>query len=164
MRLARAKTIDASGSSSITIIRTSTPLISNSSGVYSIWILDNSELTIESGAIGGISLSNNTTAVLSGGSISHISSYQDVEWWDGEPFGQHIEIICISYDLNASNLLTGVWGVDINGDNEYDTFAIQLHDQAGYDPVITNIDFTIVNPEPATLFLLSLGGLILRKK
>jgi len=58
-----------------------------------------------------------------------------------------------SIDLTG-NLLTGNW-LDGSG------FSVTLLDQTGYDPVYSNINFV---PEPATLALFGLGGLLLRKK
>jgi hypothetical protein len=58
--------------------------------------------------------------------------------------------------VTSSNMLTGLWVDD-------SAFSIQLVDQTGYDPVIDNIAFTVI-PEPATLLLFGLGGLLLRRK
>ena len=51
-------------------------------------------------------------------------------------------------------MLTGKWldGLD---------FSIQLIDVAGYTPTINNITFI---PEPASLVLIGLGGLLIRRR
>ena len=67
----------------------------------------------------------------------------------------HIEFVCRDHHWNEiDNILTGTWFDD-------STFEIQLVNVAGYDPVIENIFFT---PEPATLLLISIGGLFLHRK
>ena len=61
---------------------------------------------------------------------------------------------------STTRLLTGLWG---NGD----PFSIYLsavpNSDYGYSPAIDNIKFTII-PEPASLILLAVGGLLLRRK
>ena len=52
------------------------------------------------------------------------------------------------------SILTGTWFDD-------STFSIYLDDVDGYDPVFENIFFT---PEPATLLLITVGGLLLRRR
>ena len=84
------------------------------------------------------------------GSIDYIDSYQNVSL-------PHIEMIVKDHSFAAgTNLLTGTWGDDSG-------FSIQLVNQAGFDPVIDNIAFTIV-PEPATLLLITAGALALRRR
>ena len=122
------------------------------------------------GETSGLYVYGNAQAVLQGGTILHISSFQDVfnvivgRDEDGNPiFNMHIEMIVRDWSHNApTNLLTGTWNVDNDNNDQFDTFSIQLHDQTGYDKAIDNITFTII-PEPATLLLFGLGGLILRK-
>jgi len=56
----------------------------------------------------------------------------------------------------TSHVLTGLWG---NGTN----FSIYLPNITGYSPAIDNIKFTII-PEPASLILLAVVGLLVRKR
>ncbi|HML76012.1 MAG TPA: PEP-CTERM sorting domain-containing protein, partial [Anaerohalosphaeraceae bacterium] len=66
-------------------------------------------------------------------------------------------IICKDYSFNSmTSKLTGTW-------TDNTTFNIQLVNQTGYSPAIDNIKFTII-PEPATLLLLGLGGVLLRRR
>ena len=55
-------------------------------------------------------------------------------------------------------MLKGTWGDD-------SLFNIQLIDrtQYGYSPAIDNIKFTII-PEPMSMGLLALGGLLIRRR
>jgi len=93
----------------------------------------------------------NSRVTLSRGQINLMASYQYTT------LTKHIERIVKDYNYDISTkILTGTWA-----DNS--TFNIQLMNQSGYAPVIDNIKFTII-PEPATLFLLSLGVLLIRKR
>jgi len=107
--------------------------------------------------LGSFRIYDDSTAVFEGGRIDYISSYQYVYWLNGQPVDQHIEMIVKNYSYNTSTKkLTGTWA-----DNT--TFNIQLYNQTGYDTVINNIKFTII-PEPATVLLLGLGSLLMRKR
>lgn len=104
-------------------------------------------------------LYHNARAVLRGGSILHINSYQRPLGGDYPPsyWDKHITIE-YSGELPAvdeNNLLTGLWP-------DGSAFSIQLHDGTGvFHPAISNIEFV---PEPTTVLLFGLGGLILRKR
>jgi hypothetical protein len=75
---------------------------------------------------------------------------------NGTPtWNPHITIACLDYLHNPStNLLTGHW---LDGT----AFSIHLIDVQGYSPAIQNIQFI---PEPTTMALFALGGLLLRRK
>ena len=86
-----------------------------------------------------------------------IFSYQDVPAPNLIQY-PNIEIICKDYEhFVDTNLLKVTWADD-------SVFHIQLVDIAGYDPVIENIEFTLVNPEPVSIALLGIGALLARRK
>lgn len=141
--------IDAFGSSYIKVQNT-LPLQIDVGGIGGLNLNDNSTLSFDGGEIDVLDLHSSATAILSGGQVDYLRSYQDL----GLP---HIEMIVKEYDFNIStDILTGLWADD-------STFSIQLLDQTGYDPVIDNITFTIV-PEPATLSMMCMGILLLKKR
>ena len=119
-------------------------------GIGNIFISETSSLLFSGGEMNALSIYNQASAVLEGGSMDYIASHQIL----GDP---HIEMIVQEYDFNIStNILTGLWANDT-------AFSIELVNQSGYDPVIDNIAFTIV-PEPATLLLMCSGMLFLKKR
>lgn len=136
-------------------VQGTTPLQINVGGIYDLNLYDSSSLLVTGGEIGGIDFRNNATAVLQGGSILHISSFQYVPMPNNIAY-PHITIDCqldsVVYD-SQTNVVAGNWK---NGD----PFSIQLHDQSGYDPVMQNIEFV---PEPATLLLFGVGGFGVRR-
>jgi hypothetical protein len=140
--------IIAKGASYVEVQGTS-PLEQNVGGIYTFALDDSSILNYYDGEMGGFSIIDNATATFRGGSINYISSYQDSD------LTKHITFIADldSIGLNG-NVLTGNW---LDGSS----FSVTLQDQAGYDSVYSNINFI---PEPATLALFGLGGLLLRKK
>jgi hypothetical protein len=155
---AGANGIEAEGLSYVEIQNTAS-LQNNVGGIYTLDLEDNSILNYFGGETGNFDIYDDATAVFSGGRIDYISSFQRPLSGDYPPsyWDKHIEIICKSYDYNTSTKkLTGVWGNDT-------TFNIQLVDKSGYYSAISNIEFTII-PEPATLSLLGLGGLLIRRK
>ena len=98
------------------------------------------------------------TALLSGGLIETLWSYQ-IAWEDDGSGGlintPHITIDCLDWSHDTStNILTGHW---LDGTS----FNIKLYDVTGYSPAIDNIQFI---PEPVTVLLMGIGGLLIRKK
>ena len=132
----------------------------NTGGIRDIHLADDSELFYLGGINDLITIGENAEAALKGGKINGIRSYQYTDtkhidlysqpgwsWlYDDEDFDGIDEIVGI----------TGLWQDDsdftIGFINDY-TF--------GYDPVYMNIN---VIPEPTTLALLALGGLLIRGK
>lgn len=135
-------------------VQNTAPLQENFGGIYTIDLNNYSDLNFLDGAIGALNLYGDATATLSGGSVGYISSYQDATSTRIE--NGHITFICDVDSVNLTgNLLTGDWLVGKG------SFSITLQNQSGYDSVYSNIQFI---PEPATLSLLGLGGLLIRRK
>ena len=147
--------------SSLAFIQGTSSLEQGVGGIWSITQLGESYLEFSGGELNELIIASDATCVLSGGKIDNISSTQIAwEYDDSDPPAlvpnPHITII-YSGDLptvDMSNIMTGLWG-------DASAFSIQLHDVSGYSPVIENIQFI---PEPATLTLLGLGGLLIRRK
>ena len=145
-----ANRIDAYDYSYIQVENTS-PLQMYEGGIGFLNLNDKSSLIYSGGQTGELNLYDDATAVLQGGSILYIGSFQNVSG------AAHIEIICRDYNHNkTTNLLTGTW---VHGTE----FSIQLVDIPDFTPTIDNIAFTII-PEPASLALFGLGGMLLMKK
>ncbi len=129
-----------------------------------MWVLTmggRSQAEILGGEIGTLSIGSYATAILSGGRIWEIYSGQAAWAMLGDPptltWDPHITMICdvdsVVYN-EGTRRLTGNW---LDGS----AFNIQLLDRTawGYDPAIENIRFI---PEPGTLALLSLCGVLMR--
>lgn len=114
------------------------------------------------GELGSFRIYDSAEAIFRGGRIDYIRSYQYVGWVGRDWVGPHIEIICRDYAATSS-LVTGTWNTDNNNDGLWDTFSIQLLNQSGYSPVLSNIKFTVI-PEPSALLLLGLGSLLMRRR
>jgi len=155
--------IEMKNYSRLEVLATSVPL-SNGGGIWDIVLSDSSGLLYLNGETEEITLSKNASAVLKGGRIDGITTLQQVfnviVGWDvhGNPlYNTHIEMFVKDYSYDASTQkLTGTWG-------DGSAFNIKLINVAGYDRTIDNIKFTII-PEPASLLLVSLGGLLLHRK
>lgn len=130
---------------------TSTPLELDIGGIQYISLARYSHLDYFGGETFALTLGHDATATLSGGRIDVIQSLQ----LSGET--KHITMICDVDSVNyneATRLLTGNW-LDGSG------FSIKLVNIDPFDTTYSNIRFI---PEPATLSLLALGGLLLRRK
>ncbi len=122
-------------------------------------------MDLTGGQIHILDMADSATAVLRGGRIDNIDSWQSVLIVGKDPItgefilSRHIEMIVKDYTYNTqTKILKGTWGDD-------SLFSIQLIDrtQYGYSPAIDNIKFTII-PEPISLALLALGGLLIRRR
>ena len=130
---------------------TSTPLGSDIGGIQYISLARSSHLDYYGGETFALTLGHDATATLSGGRIDVIQSLQ----LSGQT--KHITMICdvdsVNYNV-ATRLLTGNW---LDGGS----FSIKLVNIEPFDTTYSNIRFI---PEPATLSLLALGGLLMRRK
>jgi hypothetical protein len=144
---------------SLALIQGTSTLGQGTGGIWHVGLFENSTIIISGGEVHEIAIHNNATARLTGGLIQQIWSSQYTT------FGPHITIVYSGtlptvQKISGYDFLVGNWG---NGD----PFSIYLSevpaDNYGYDPAITNIRFELI-PEPATVFLLSLGGLFIRRK
>ncbi len=134
---------------SILDIKNTSPLAVLSGGIWDLVIHDNSKLLLSGGHINRLDIGEDAAALLSGGQINKIIS--------GYSFANplHIKIICQTavYD-STTKYLNGVW-------KDGSTFSIFFEDRSGYSSIVNNI--TII-PEPTTMLLLGLGGVLLRRR
>ncbi len=135
---------------SVLDIKNTTPYIAGFGGIGTIDLWNTSRLNFSGGQVDSIHIDAYAEGVLSGGLINRITNESQLGL-------SHIEVVCKQYSYNVqTKKLTGIWGDNSN-------FNIQLVDLAGYATTYSIMDFTII-PEPATLALLALGGLLIRRK
>jgi hypothetical protein len=136
------------GNSILDIRNTSSPVAVGESGIADIILGDNSQLYISGGSVAHLNAGSDTTVVLTGGQIDIINGYY------GYPIDtSRITVYCQSGWTHQNGYLSGLWL-----DNS--AFHIKLVTQASSD-VFSNM--TII-PEPASLLLLAVGGLLIRKR
>jgi len=152
-----ADTIEIRDYGRLEVLSTSLPLGLDVGGVYDILIDDQSSLLFAGGATDLINVYDHARAVLSGGQINDLRTFQKVV--NNDPY---VTIYCKtgwSWIYNTSGEIKGITGLWNNGDG----FSINFLDQTsrGYDPVWKNVR---VIPEPASLLFVGLGGLLVRRK
>jgi len=116
-----------------------------------------STVNMTGGALTTLVTNSESTAYISGGQIDTLTSNQSL-FFDplDEQFHGRIHIYCLDWGYDpVGSLLTGTW-------EDSSTFNVNLIDGI-YDPTFDNLEFHII-PEPATLFIFALGGLLLRRR
>ncbi|MGH2271102.1 PEP-CTERM sorting domain-containing protein [Anaerohalosphaeraceae bacterium U12dextr] len=135
---------------------TSTPLGMLVGGVYDIKLYNTSHLLYTGGLTELITIGSSATAELHGGSINLIKSMQFTEKTGADP---HIDLYCQpGWSWLNNDPLLGIQGKWMDGSS----FAIEFINDSTYDLTWTNIN--VITPEPATMLLLGLGGLLLRRR
>ena len=123
--------------------------VTNNKGIWDIFLYDNSKLLWLNGAADEITVGDDATAILKGGYIDALTIYHR----SGDTSSVTIDCLAVySFDENG---ISGMW---FDGT----TFDIDFND-VGYGLPQT---YTCVNviPEPATLMLVGIGGLLIRRK
>jgi hypothetical protein len=121
-------------------------LVDGFGGIWQINLGNNSHLNMFSGQVHEIDISHSATAILKGGLIESIYSYQIVP--DPHITLYYSGTLPMVQKINGFDYLVGNWG---NGD----PFSIYLHN-TGYN-AYGNFEFILV-PEPTSLAFLALGG------
>jgi hypothetical protein len=126
-------------------------------GIAGIDLYSHSTAAVSGGEIRAIAVNDNAHLVLSAGKIDQLFGQSTLPV-PAIPEDKYIQVVCKSWNYNSgTKMLSGVWR-----DNA--TFSIQLVDTSPWPSGFTfdSINFTIV-PEPLTLGLLAMGGLLARR-
>ena len=123
--------------------------------INSLETAGDSTVNMSGGILTSLEMHSESTAHISGGWIDTLKSNQSLFFdHSDEQFHGRINIYCLDWEYDpVGSLLTGTW-------EDSSTFNINLID-IGTVPTYDYIEFHII-PEPATLFIFALGGLLLR--
>lgn len=150
--------LEVGNSSYIEVRSTSIPVNDNwlGYGIRDLYLFNSSQLLFSGGTTRVVAIGNNATSILKGGSITYLKSMQFTETLG---VGPHIELYCQpGYSWIENNPMLGIQGNWMDGS----PFRIEFINDSTYDPVYTNIN--VIIPDPATLLLFGLGGLLIRRK
>jgi hypothetical protein len=127
-------------------------------GVYDILLGNNAQLLYKDGVTEYIALTQNNTATLKGGSINYIRTQRYAT-----PENKNIFIYAQenSWSWINDDPMQGIEGNWLDDGTPFRIEFINMTDD-GYDPVSENIE--VIIPEPTTLVILGLGGLMLPKR
>ncbi len=142
--------------SHLEVLSTSEPFIDYQKGIAGITPSDNSSVTVSGGVVNYIYVQKNSSVLLNGGQINYIRSIQYA------PVGITITIDC-QYDswdwIGEKDNYTGITGTWHNGNDFTITFL-----NADVELFPDTWKHVEVIPEPASMMLLGLGGLFLKKR
>ena len=129
----------------------------NGGEINSVKTWGDSTVNMTGGILTTLVTNSESIAHISGGQIETLTSNQSLFFdHSDEQFHGRIHIYCLDWEYDTvGSLLTGTW-------EDSSTFNINLIDGT-YDPTFDNLEFHII-PEPATLFIFALGGVLLRRR
>jgi hypothetical protein len=140
--------VNGKGNGILNISNTSSPYVYGESGIHWMSLKENSQLYFSGGSLHLLEMTDNVSVVLAGGQIDEINAY-----YPAPGNLNHITIYCKPDWTYQNQYLSGQW---LDGS----AFNIRLYSQ-GKSGVFDNITFI---PEPTTMLLLGLGGLLIRRK
>lgn len=151
-----AMNIEMRNYSQLEVWTTSTPLGLGIGGIQYISLKDNSHLDYYDGETFNLIVRSNATANLYGGRIDYLSSFKDAA-------STRVNIYALpDWSWISNDPLEGIQGQWWDGS----PFRIEFTDENEYyhdvDPVWMNIN--VIIPEPASLFLMTIGIVLIRKR